>query len=68
MRNFNALSVVLGAVFLLSACHVPYHHHPPGHGGIPPGQAKKGGWHTPPGHRHRHHDLRNDTDSAPIFY
>jgi len=66
MKKRNVLLAALGMAFLLSACHVPYHHPPPGHGGIPPGQAKKGGWHTPPGHKRL--DQQRQTDSAPKFY
>ena len=63
MRKINILPAVLGAAFLLSACHVPHHH-------VPPGQAKKG-WHKSPGHHkgpkgHKLHESR--LDAAPKFY
>ena len=54
MNVFKAILISAGLAFTLSACHFAGHY-PPGHGGVPPGQAKKG-WHkpgqrTPPGHR-----------------
>ncbi len=63
MREFNILLAVLGMAFLLSACHFPHHH-------VPPGQAKKG-WHKPPGHHkgpkgHRLDEGRQDAN--PKFY
>jgi hypothetical protein len=64
MRIIKPLLLTAGLVFMLSACHFPGHH-PPGHGGVPPGQAKKV-WHKPPGHKKHLDDGRIDT--APRFY
>jgi hypothetical protein len=70
MNIFKAVLISVSLAFTLSACHFAGHH-PPGHGGVPPGQAKKGGWHKPPGHGtppgHRRLD-QGSTSGAPKLY
>lgn len=69
MSVFKAVLLSAGLALMLSACHFPGHH-PPGHGGVPPGQAKKT-WHKPPGHGTQSGRKRLDEStqtSAPKFY
>lgn len=69
MQNFKALLLSTVLALILSACHFPGHH-PPGHGGVPPGQAKKG-WHAPPGHhkgQQSHKRLDAGDERAPRLY
>lgn len=63
MRVFKAVLLSAGLAFALSACHFAGHY-PPGHGGVPPGQAKKA-WQKPPGHaKEQQSHKRLDDDRA----
>ncbi len=70
------LPVVMGALFFAASVGVaqgpPGHdpnNPPPGHGGVPPGQAKKQGYgNMPPGQAKKYDDWRFREDDRPRFY